>query len=411
MGSPSVKIPSVNLTKYVNLGNEQWRFCPVVVSGNGRVRQDQVVVNGQPETHKEGAYYIEWYEDGKRRRQSVGKIAPEAQFAQQRQAQVLAAKAHGIVVVQEKNSGKVTLGDACEEFLEETRQQRKPKTYQQYRVALEYFQESSGKNKRLGDIDRKDLLAFIQYLRQQKRLSDRTVWTKLNVPIQMLKGHGIANLMRKSDWPRYVQTEPDVYSLEEIETFLAACDPYRRTLFEFLWMTGFREQEAKYVMWRDVDFKQQIVRVTAKRDRGFVPKTWEEREVPIPDSLVGSLTSHRQRLNPAFQFIFPTSTGQVNHHFLEICKSLALEAGLNCGNCDNGQSVCSESPTCDNWFLHKFRATFATMHLQAGVDLRTVQDWMGHKDLASTMRYLKPARGNSARQKVNHTFGRVAPVV
>jgi integrase len=28
----------------------------------------------------------------------------------------------------------------------------------------------------------------------------------------------------------------------------------------------------------------------------------------------------------------------------------------------------------------------------AGVDLRTVQDWMGHTDLASTLRYLKPNR-------------------
>ena len=47
----------------------------------------------------------------------------------------------------------------------------------------------------------------------------------------------------------------------------------------------------------------------------------------------------------------------------------------------------------DDFFLHKFRATFATKHLQAGVDLRTVQMWLGHKDMESTMRYLKPARG------------------
>jgi site-specific recombinase XerD len=44
----------------------------------------------------------------------------------------------------------------------------------------------------------------------------------------------------------------------------------------------------------------------------------------------------------------------------------------------------------DNFWLHKFRATLATRHLWAGVDLRTVQHWMGRKDLESTMRYLKP---------------------
>ena len=49
-------------------------------------------------------------------------------------------------------------------------------------------------------------------------------------------------------------------------------------------------------------------------------------------------------------------------------------------------------------WLHKFRATFALAPLWAGVDLRTVQDWMGHKDIASTMRYLKPQRGAKMQQ-------------
>ncbi|MBZ5509358.1 MAG: tyrosine-type recombinase/integrase [Acidobacteriia bacterium] len=44
------------------------------------------------------------------------------------------------------------------------------------------------------------------------------------------------------------------------------------------------------------------------------------------------------------------------------------------------------------------------MHLRAGVDLRTVQEWMGHKDLESTSRYLQPARGSQALALVNNTF-------
>ena len=43
-------------------------------------------------------------------------------------------------------------------------------------------------------------------------------------------------------------------------------------------------------------------------------------------------------------------------------------------------------------------ATFATHALQGGIDLRTVQAWTGHTDLASTMRYLRrPARRVSSR--------------
>jgi len=58
----------------------------------------------------------------------------------------------------------------------------------------------------------------------------------------------------------------------------------------------------------------------------------------------------------------------------------------------------------ENFWLHKFRATFATWALWAGVDLRTVQLWLGHSDIESTMRYLKPSRSPIVREKVNEIF-------
>ena len=58
----------------------------------------------------------------------------------------------------------------------------------------------------------------------------------------------------------------------------------------------------------------------------------------------------------------------------------------------------------DNFWLHKFRATFATRCLWAGVDLRTVQQWLGHSDMESTVRYLKPSRSEKRREKVNKIF-------
>jgi site-specific recombinase XerD len=58
----------------------------------------------------------------------------------------------------------------------------------------------------------------------------------------------------------------------------------------------------------------------------------------------------------------------------------------------------------DEFWLHKFRAAFATEHLWSGVDLRTVQSWLGHKDLKSTMRYLKPNRGQAVKDKVEATW-------
>jgi hypothetical protein len=57
----------VNLTKRVQTP-QGMRYCAVVLSANGRVKPDAVLVNGKPERHPEGAYYIEWHDNGKRSR-------------------------------------------------------------------------------------------------------------------------------------------------------------------------------------------------------------------------------------------------------------------------------------------------------------------------------------------------------
>jgi len=234
----------------------------VVVSANGRIKPDCVIVAGKPEFHREGAYYIEWYEKGTRRRRSVGKNAIGAHAEQQRQMQLLRNEALGIEVVCEKEeSGVTTIADSCESFLEEVRQRSRRKTHQQYSVALRYFQECCH-DKQVGEIGRSDLLKFLAFLREEKRLSNRTAWTKLNVVVQWLNANGLTKLLKRSDWPRYVETEPETYGVEEVEQFLAACNPFERVLFEFFWMTGFRDAEAHHVTRADLDLKEQVVRVT-----------------------------------------------------------------------------------------------------------------------------------------------------
>jgi hypothetical protein len=103
----------VNVTKYVKLRDatsEKWRFCPVVRTCNGRIRPDYVLIDGRPELHKEGAYYIEWYRDGKRYRESVGKNPGEAFATAERKAQILRNRALGIEIVGEDKQTGMTGG-------------------------------------------------------------------------------------------------------------------------------------------------------------------------------------------------------------------------------------------------------------------------------------------------------------
>src|SRR5215471_1505214 len=59
----------VNLIKKVKVDGE-WKFCPAVIEP-GRKLNNLVRVRGEIETHPEGAYYLEWREQGQRPRQPV----------------------------------------------------------------------------------------------------------------------------------------------------------------------------------------------------------------------------------------------------------------------------------------------------------------------------------------------------
>jgi Site-specific recombinase XerD len=121
----------------------------------------------------------------------------------------------------------------------------------------------------------------------------------------------------------------------------------------------------------------------------------------VPTLLLTALKEHKARqLGPnPHNLVFPTTQGRPDKKFENKLKRIARRAGLNCGRCESKYgNKCSEGPHCGKWFLHKFRHTFATSSLENGVSIRTLQEWLGHSDLKSTMVYLKFVRRNDIQQ-------------
>lgn len=379
----------VNLTKRVPV-NGKLRYCPAVLAVNGKIRPDVVIVDGREQTIREGSYSIEWYEGTKRIRVAVGKNASDARNAQLAKQAELHALDNGIDLPDSpKTPGgadKHSLSAAIASYLEEVKLTKKPKTHSAYATTLVYFAESCRKVF-IEDIVRTDLLKFHAFLRDDKDQSPRSCWNKFANVMAFLKAQGVRGLVKKNDWPRFTEEEPEVYEREEASKFLAACEPDERLWFEFFLATGMREQEVMYTYWTDVSFAKCTVRVSHKPDYGWTPKAYKEREIPIPESLVASLKAAKPKHGNC-PLIFPTSGCKPKLDFLDCCKTVAKRAGLN--------------P--DHFWLHKFRASFATWTLWKGVDLRTVQSWMGHTDMESTMRYLKPAGHEQVREKMNSVF-------
>ncbi len=295
---------------------------------------------------------------------------------------------HGVAVSpDDEQNGHRSITAAITDFLDETKLMKKPKTWAAYSTALGYFQECCPKLY-LDDIERGDLLKFSAFLRDQKLQSPRSCWNKFSNVMSFLKAHEIRGLVGKNDWPRYVEEEPEIYERKDLDKLFADCDRGERLWYEFFLMTGMREQEVMHCSWEDIHFSRGTVTVRYKPEYGFSPKNYREREVPIPAKLVKKLKAAKAKAHTSCGLVFPTAGCRPKLDFLDTLKAVAERAKLN--------------PK--SFWLHKFRATFATWSLWAGVDLRTVQQWLGHSDMESTMRYLKPSRSQQVRQKVNKIF-------
>ncbi len=190
---------------------------------------------------------------------------------------------------------------------------------------------------------------------------------------QFLKRQGRIGTTRELQLPERITSLPREYREEELAQFFAACCDWERALFSIFLLTGFREQEVMYLFLSDINASLRTIRVTAKPHLAFYPKRWEEREIPAAAQLLAELEKHTRR--PNCSFVFPSPTGNREQHMLDRCKAVAERAGLDPAKFD----------------LKTFRSTFATRMLRKGFDVRTVQHWMGHKSLETTMRYLVPA--------------------
>jgi integrase/recombinase XerD len=370
----------VNITKRVRIEGKGWRFCEVVFAANRKIRPNAVLIDGKEQVHPEGRYYIDFLQDGQRKRLAAGATAAEATIAADQQTLTLtahrAAADAGITLPQSKPpAGSRLLKEAAETYLLEIQAHKKKKTHSAYRTALTYFLESC-KKQTLEEIHRTDMLAFKTYLRDKKKQSDRSIANKFENVMSFLKQQKITGLIGKNDWPTFTEEEVETYTQDELDKFFAACTETENVWFEFFYRSAMREQEVMHVSWSDIDFERSAITVRENKRFGWKPKAYKGRSISIPASLVTLLKAWKEKSDATCGLVFPTTGCKPKQNFLDECKAIAMRAELNK----------------EEFYLHKFRATRATRLLQGGMDIKSVQQMLGHNDLESTMRYLGAQR-------------------
>jgi len=132
------------------------------------------------------------------------------------------------------------------------------------------------------------------------------------------------------------------------------------------------------MFWTD-----KTLHVQSKEQWEFLRKTWEQREIPVPDYLLKELSAW-QSSRKGHAHVLGTKHHKPNSKLLRTFKRMVHRAGLNCGSCDK----CLQYDGCQEFTLHRFLRTYLTTLLLNNIDLRTVQAYARHKKLALTMRFL-----------------------
>ncbi len=381
-----------------------------------------MVQPGKPEHRPEASYALRYMFQGKQRWEGVGESASEAVSARDsRQWQInnmdtlpdlLKPAFAREPEKQEEVSvpNKKGLEQQKDKFLELKRLTKKPdgtrldkETLSAYEQQIAEFLAVAGKG-HADQINGMDLRRYMAALDAQGK-SHRTICNRYTSIATFLKFCRIdhKDLLPKGERPRPHDGDPEAYTLDEMLQFLAAVKRYRdRLFFEFLLKTGARAREATNARWTDlVGGTEPVFKVQNHGETNFRTKTGKSRVVPLEKSLYAKLMMWREQ-NPGTKLIFGTSSDKPDRHFLETCKETARRAGLNCGECEGCLGKGNE---CGRWYLHKFRASFATWALRAGTDIRTVQSWMGHYSIQQTEKYVEKGKGAYAQKGINAAFG------
>ena len=374
-----------------------WRRYPVAFGGNSKVRPGFVLVGGKPVANNSGHYELRFYEGAKLRYQNVGDNAADALALCLRKRKLLAvrddAKAAGAKLVEER--GRTALKAARDGFVEAAEDRGSLVAATAYKRAATEFLEAVGRSY-ADEVVAADFTKYQKALAKRKQ-SPRTISNKHKLVVAFARFAGVDPAEIPRNAPKFDVTLPQVYTSEQLDSlFSFLTSEYQQVVFNLLLKTGLREQEAMFLQWVDIDFKQRTLLVRSKPDLGFTIKDREERSVPLSDDLVALLKAYKESV-PGRVFVIGTANDQPPTKLLRTLKRAAHNAGLNCGVCQS----CGERNECEVWYLHKFRSTFVTTMLRNGLDLRSVMQLSGHSDIESVMRYLRPAEGEELRSRVN----------
>jgi integrase len=273
-----------------------------------------------------------------------------------------------------------TFADAAAEYLRYAEQDRgcKPSTVRGYQSVIEAHLLPAFGDVPVEDLTTEDIEEWIATVDRSTRTRN-----KLLIALQGILGRArkVYGLPRNAaadveKFPIRRSGDIEVYSPEEVLALVrAAASEQDGAIYLTAGFTGLRRGELLALHWRDVDFAGQALRVRTSYADGALttPKSGKVRSVPMAPEVATALAKLGQR-GPSTEdddLVFVGEFGgYVDGSALRRRYDTAIKAaGLR------------------PLRFHDLRHTFGTRMI-AKADIRRVQEWMGHADVQTTMKYL-----------------------
>lgn len=333
------------------------------------------------------SYYYDFVHKGQRYVGSIGPVSRTVAKEEETRKKTAVIEGH----LNPMKARKSPRFDAfMTEYLDGLRTNRKPQSVVRAAAAGKHLLPFFG-SKKLSD-----LTAWHVEQYKKSRKEEGAAPATVNIELTFLKA-----LLRKAHaWGKL--TAPPVIKLlkhppgktrflneEEEAKLLAVASPALRRLIHVGLLTGLRRQELVTLRPEDVDLERGLMMVAA-----CYAKSGESRTLPIGEQLK-SVLQEALRVRGEAPTVFVSGSGKPWHPVgvTQVFKAACTRAGI------------------DVLSPHVMRHTFASRLIMSGVDLRTVQELLGHKSITMTIRYahLSPDHKRAAVEALEKRFSEKSP--